>query len=61
MMCSNPEFGAQPWTSWFGFGACLGKCEAVFRENEINERLLPSLTAEDLKGRPARAGGTRGS
>jgi hypothetical protein len=28
----------------------LGKYEAVFRENEINERVLPSLTAEDLKG-----------
>jgi SAM domain (Sterile alpha motif) len=27
----------------------LGKYEAVFRENEINERVLPSLTAEDLK------------
>ena len=31
-----------------GFG--LGKYEAVFRENEINERVLPSLTVEDLKG-----------
>jgi hypothetical protein len=27
----------------------LLKYEAVFRENEINERVLPSLTAEDLK------------
>jgi class 3 adenylate cyclase len=27
----------------------LGKYEAVFRENEISERVLPSLTAEDLK------------
>jgi class 3 adenylate cyclase len=27
----------------------LGKYEAAFRENEINERVLPSLTAEDLK------------
>jgi class 3 adenylate cyclase len=27
----------------------LGKYEAVFRENEITERVLPSLTAEDLK------------
>ena len=27
----------------------LGKYEAVFRENEINERVLPNLTAEDLK------------
>jgi hypothetical protein len=27
----------------------LGKYEADFRENEITERVLPSLTAEDLK------------
>jgi len=27
----------------------LEQYEAVFRENEINERVLPSLTAEDLK------------
>jgi class 3 adenylate cyclase len=27
----------------------LGKYEAAFRDNEINERVLPSLTQEDLK------------
>ena len=27
----------------------LGKYEAAFRENEIDETLLPNLTAEDLK------------
>src|SRR6202046_4592468 len=27
----------------------LGKYEAIFRENEIDERVLPNLTAEDLK------------
>ena len=27
----------------------LGKYEAAFRENEIDEKVLPSLTAEDLK------------
>jgi SAM domain (Sterile alpha motif) len=27
----------------------LEKYEAIFRENEISERVLPSLTAEDLK------------
>jgi class 3 adenylate cyclase len=27
----------------------LGQYEAAFRENEISERVLPSLTAEDLK------------
>jgi len=30
-------------------GLGLGKYEAVFRENEIDETVLPSLTAEDLK------------
>src|ERR1700747_14230 len=28
---------------------CLGKYEAVCRENEIDETVLPDLTAEDLK------------
>ena len=27
----------------------LGKYEAAFRENEIDETVLPGLTAEDLK------------
>ena len=27
----------------------LGKYEAIFRENEITEKVLPNLTAEDLK------------
>jgi SAM domain (Sterile alpha motif) len=27
----------------------LQQCEAAFRENAITEKLLPSLTAEDLK------------
>ena len=27
----------------------LGKCEAAFRENEIDETVLPSLTEEHLK------------
>jgi SAM domain (Sterile alpha motif) len=31
---------AEPW---------LGKYEAAFRENEIDESVLPGLTAEDLK------------
>ena len=30
-------------------GLGLGKYEAVFRENEIDETVLPNLTAEDLK------------
>src|SRR6516164_3007148 len=27
----------------------LGKCEAIFLENDIDETVLPNLTAEDLK------------
>ena len=30
-------------------GLGLGKYEAVFRENNIDETVLPNLTAEDLK------------
>ena len=30
-------------------GLGLGKYEAVFRDNEIDETVLPNLTAEDLK------------
>ena len=33
------------WLRSLGFG----KYEAVFRENEIDETVLPNLTAEDLK------------
>jgi hypothetical protein len=28
----------------------LGKYEAVFHENDIDDTVLPNLTAEDLKG-----------
>src|SRR2546427_11097866 len=34
--------------SWLR-GLGLGQYEAVFRENEIDETVLPNLTAEDLK------------
>ena len=30
-------------------GLGLGKYEAAFRENDIDEMVLPGLTAEDLK------------
>ena len=39
---------ALSWTSWSG-SLGLGKYEAAFRENEIDETVLPNLTAEDLK------------
>jgi hypothetical protein len=33
----------------------LGKYEAVFRENDIDETVLPNLTAEDLKEKSVRS------
>ena len=49
MMCGNPEWGAVMdvvvWLRSLG----LGKYEAGFRENEIDETVLPSLTHETLK------------
>jgi len=36
----------------------LGKYEATFRENEIDETVLPDLTAEDLKELGVRRSGT---
>jgi hypothetical protein len=40
-------------------GLGLGQYEAAFRENEISEKVLPSLTAEDLKELGVRALGHR--
>ena len=37
----------------------LGKYEAAFRENEIDEAVLPGLTAEDLKELGVAARGQR--
>jgi hypothetical protein len=37
--------GPRGWLRSLG----LEKYEATFRENEINEKVLPKLTAEDLK------------
>src|SRR6185437_2626392 len=50
MMCANPLIVGTPmnvvvWLRSLG----LGKYEAVFRENEIDETVLPSLTDEHLK------------
>jgi hypothetical protein len=41
----GPPMDVAVWLRSLG----LEKYEAAFRENEINERVLPSLTAEDLK------------
>jgi hypothetical protein len=57
MMCSNREW-ALSWTSWSG-SLGLGKYEAAFRENEIDETVLPNLTAEDLKQLGKALAGTR--
>ena len=46
MMCGNPEFGAHSWKSEIG---CAARYKAAFRENEIDETVLPGLTTEDLK------------
>ena len=50
MISATPDFGRAVmdivvWLRSLG----LGKYEAAFRENEIDETVLPSLTAEDLK------------
>ena len=50
MMCGNLEFGGalmdiRNWLRTLG----LGGYEAAFRENEIDEKVLLSLTADDLK------------
>ena len=41
----GPHHGRLVWLRSLG----LGKYEAAFRENEIDETVLPGLTAEDLK------------
>jgi len=43
----GPENGYPPSLCTGGLG--LGKYEAAFRENEIDETVLPSLTRETLK------------
>src|SRR5215471_14799636 len=50
MMCANPRLRALVmdivvWLRSLG----LGKYEAAFRENDIDETVLPSLTHETLK------------
>jgi hypothetical protein len=40
-------------------GLGLGQYETTFRENEINQKVLPHLTAEDLKNLGVKGGLTR--
>ena len=48
-MPGNPEFGAVMDVVVWLRGLGLGRYEAAFRENEIDETVLPSLTHETLK------------
>ena len=48
MMCGNPSGAIMDIVVWLR-SLGLGKYEAVFRENDIDETVLPNLTAEDLK------------
>ena len=49
-MHATTDCGAPSWTSRSGCGAWASeKYEAAFRENEIDETVLPSLTHETLK------------
>src|ERR1700720_40447 len=49
MMPGNPEFGAVMDVVVWLRGLGLGNYEAGFRENEIDETVLPSLTNGTLK------------
>jgi class 3 adenylate cyclase len=51
MMCAIPDCGraVMDIVVWLLRSLGLGRYEAVFRENEIDETVLPNLTAEDLK------------
>ena len=49
MMRDTPEFGCRHGRGGLAGGLGLGKYEAVFRENDIDETVLPSLTHENLK------------
>jgi class 3 adenylate cyclase len=49
MMCGTLELGAHMDVLVWLRGLGLERYEAAFRENEIDETVLPNLTAEDLK------------
>src|SRR6476659_1187373 len=49
MMIRNPSLGAVMDIVVWLRSLCLGKYEAAFRENDIDETVLPSLTHETLK------------
>jgi hypothetical protein len=47
-MRRNREWGPS-WTSWSGCGTWASGSEVAFRENDIDQTVLPNLTTEDLK------------
>src|SRR5262249_18905587 len=50
MMRDTPSLGTYQWTWWFGGVAlALESMRLPFRENEIDETVLPSLMHENLK------------
>ena len=49
MMCGNLDVGALMDVVVWLRGLGLERYEAAFRDNEIDETVLPNLTAEDLK------------
>ena len=49
MMCGNPEFGHRHGRCGLAAGTWPSKVEAAFRENEIDETVLSSLTHETLE------------
>ena len=48
-MCATPDCGRRHGRRGLAAEPGPRKYEAVFRENEIDETVLPGLTAEDLK------------
>ena len=60
MMHATPDSRRRhgPWVWLRSLG--LGRYEAAFRENEIDETVLPSLTQEDLKELGVRPSGIAG-
>ena len=49
MMCATPDCGRPHGRGGLAAEPGPQEYEAAFRDNKINERVLPSLTAEDLK------------
>ena len=55
IIATGSTLGRALWTSWSGCGAWASGSMRRFRENDIDETVLPSLTAEDLKEKSVRS------